>query len=144
MPLARDFTLSIEHATAAIIMVSEKGGEKITSAPVIAPQPSASRDDEKTVPTSANDDLPRPPLTTDARIASRQNDGDGRDGDVDGEGEGENEGDIDGPPKKLPFSKARCIALVTTLTGASFMNVRFPIARGPSVQTCSRLKHDHD
>jgi hypothetical protein len=27
----------------------------------------------------------------------------------------------------LPFSKARCIALVATVTGASFLNVRFPL-----------------
>lgn len=34
------------------------------------------------------------------------------------------EGD-DGPIKPtLPFSKARCIALVATVTGASFLNVR--------------------
>jgi hypothetical protein len=26
-------------------------------------------------------------------------------------------------PSRLPFSKARCIALVATLTGASFLNV---------------------
>lgn len=36
--------------------------------------------------------------------------------------------DDDEPPKSdLPFSKARCIALVATVTGASFLNVRvFP------------------
>ena len=33
---------------------------------------------------------------------------------------------------KLPFSKARCIALVATVTGASFMNVgRFPASSSP-------------
>lgn len=35
----------------------------------------------------------------------------------------DNEQNRDGKESKLPFSKARCIALVATVTGASFMNV---------------------
>jgi len=41
----------------------------------------------------------------------------------DGNGGGGNNGNGDG----LPFSKARCIALVVTVTGAAFLNVRFSI-----------------
>jgi hypothetical protein len=33
------------------------------------------------------------------------------------------EDDNPNPTPRLPFSKARCIALVVTLTGASFLNV---------------------
>lgn len=41
----------------------------------------------------------------------------GADGDKDGDGDG------DVPKSTLPFSKARCIALAATVTGASFLNV---------------------
>ncbi|KAK3938802.1 major facilitator superfamily-domain-containing protein [Diplogelasinospora grovesii] len=40
-------------------------------------------------------------------------------GDVDGSGDDQ---DQDDDPQKLPFSKGRCIALVATVTGASFLN----------------------
>lgn len=49
----------------------------------------------------------------------------------------------------LPFSKARCIALVATVTGASFMNVSYiifllKIDRGlPFLLSCRNLRH-HD
>ncbi|KAI0391596.1 major facilitator superfamily transporter [Xylariaceae sp. FL0594] len=36
--------------------------------------------------------------------------------------ESDDKEDADGPPRELPFSKARSIALVATLTGASFLN----------------------
>lgn len=44
------------------------------------------------------------------------------------------------PNTGLPFSKARCIALVATLAGASFLNV----SRMSSRHLCFRLGHSPD
>lgn len=58
-------------------------------------------------------------------------------GSEDRKGEGTDDGKDEQPPP-LPFSKARCIALVATVTGAAFLNVR------PSIKLLPPFKSDDD
>ena len=83
----------------------------------------------KAVPTSDAHQPPPEHQATLERSGANHNDGEG-DEDISYK-------DDEQPP--LPFSKARCIALVATLTGASFLNVCAPLGRKAS----RRLTGDH-